>query len=88
MDYNKIFEIKEIKLEQLDKDTLINWNCLKLDNENWLVIEVWLDENNAIKILEQSEDDCMEISGIITEEQKQHIYKLVKLTLDNQNKLC
>lgn len=82
IDYNKIFELKEIALEELDKDTLINWNCLRLDDENWLVIEVWLDENNEIKILEQSEDETMEISKIITEEQKQHIYKLVKKSLD------
>lgn len=85
MDYNKIMQLKEVKLEELDKDTLINWDCLQLDDENWLVIEVWLDENNAIKILEQSEDETIEISSIITEEQKEHIYKLVKITLDNQN---
>ena len=85
IDYEKIFELKEIRLEELDKDTLINWNCLQLDDENWLVIEVWLDENNEIKILEQSEDETIEISKIITEEQKKHIYKLVKESLDNQN---
>lgn len=85
MDYNKIMQLKEIKLEYLDKDTLINWSCLQLDDENWLVIEVWLDENNAIKILEQSDDETIEISNIITEEQKQHIYKLVNKSLDNNN---
>jgi hypothetical protein len=85
-DYNKILELKEIKLEELDKQTLINWNVLNLGKDqdgldNWICIEVWKDENDTIKILEQNDDDTEEITSKLTEEQKNHIYKLINVAM-------
>lgn len=81
--YNKLLEVEKINLEPLDNVTLIDWNILDLGSdaeglENWICIEVFEDENNAVKILEQNEYETEEISERLSKEQKNHIYKLVK----------
>lgn len=85
-DYNNVFDVEKVNLTVMDNVTLIDWELLDLgydefNERNYLVIEVWLDEDNTIKILEQSDDDSIEISDKLTKEQKNHIYKLVKKEL-------
>lgn len=85
-DYNKILEIEEINLVNLDNVTLIDHEILELGHDktgerNFLVVEVWKDENNEIKILHQDDETAEEITTQLTVEQKEHIYKLVAESL-------
>lgn len=85
-DYNNVFDVEKVNLTVMDNVTLIDWELLDLgydefNERNYLVIEVWLDEDNTIKILEQSDDDSIEISDKLTKEQKNHIHELVKKEL-------
>ena len=80
--YDELYDIESIEFEYLDNDTLINWEVLRLweevDNEEWICIEVWLDEDNDIKILQQSEEDSEEISKYLSTDLLDHIHTLVK----------
>lgn len=68
MDYKKILEIKEINFEFLDKNTLVSYDAAFLNNSGdsedeqvWLVIEVWLDKNNTIKLMASDGEESYEI---------------------------
>lgn len=82
-DYNKLLNVEEINLNYLDKNTLIDFEVLELGKDkdnlnNWICVEVWLDEGNKVKILEHNEDDTIEIDDKLTREQRNHIHKLAK----------
>lgn len=86
-DYSSILLKEEINLGHLDNVTLIDWEFLELgydeDERYFLVIEVWLDEGNAIKVLQQSEGEySKEISDRLSKEELSHIHILVKKKIE------
>lgn len=85
-DYNKILKVTKLNYEQLDKDTLLFDNIV-IGTENfedekrdiYLNIELWTDENNALKIVEvYPEDDGSSIEDMLSNELYNHIKKLVE----------
>lgn len=85
-DYNKILKVTKLNYEQLDKDTLLFDNIVigieKTEDEVkeiYLNIELWTDENNALKIVEVYPDDNgSSIEDLLSEEYYNHIKKLVE----------
>lgn len=77
-----LLSIKKLHLSELDKNTLIDWELIKLGEVDEIALEVWLDDNNAIKILAQGDTICAEeISRLLDRKVISHIERLVKETL-------
>ena len=81
----KLLDVTKLNFEQLDEDTLIDWEVVRFENNpmddldnSWICIEVWKDENNAVKILEQTDFETEEITEELPQEIVSHIYDLVK----------
>lgn len=80
----KLLNVSKLNFEQLDEDTLIDWEVVRFENnptddlkDSWVCIEVWKDENNSIKILEQTDFETEEITEELPQEIVNHIHKLV-----------
>ena len=87
----KLLDVTKLNFEQLDEDTLIDWEVVRFENNpmddldnSWICIEVWKDENNAIKILEQTDFETEEITEELPQEIVNHIYDLVKKWSDTK----
>lgn len=91
LDYDKLLNVGCLKLENLDEDTLIDWFVIGLGKDdkgyqNWLCVEVWLDEGGKVQILEQNDYESEEITYKLTKEQKSHIYELVEYAIETYDK--
>lgn len=82
--FKKLLDVIELNFEHLDENTLIDWEIASFTNnpmddleDSWVYIEVWKDENNAIKILEQTDFGTEEITEKLPKEIVNHIYGLV-----------
>jgi len=81
--YNELLKVKKINFDWLDGDTLIDWELIRfknndnIDDDSWVCLEVWKDENNTIKILEQDDTETEEISKELDKNILNHIHKLV-----------
>ncbi|UXU70146.1 hypothetical protein [Mammaliicoccus sciuri] len=93
--YNKILEVTELNYRKLDEHTLLFDDIVigteLIDNEEkeiYLNIEVFTDENNALKICEIHEDDgeFISIEDVLSEEYYNHIKKLVEKSINNNIK--
>ena len=87
----KLLDVTKLNFEQLDEYTLIDWEVVRFENNpmddldnSWICIEVWKDENNAIKILEQTDFETEEITEELPQEIVNHIYDLVKKWSDTK----
>lgn len=83
--FEKLLDVTKLNFEQLDENTLIDWEVVRFVNnpmddleDSWVCIEVWKDENNAIKILEQTDFETEEITEELPQKIVNHIYDLVK----------
>ena len=92
--FKRLLNVKKISFEYLDNVTLIDWELIRFENDindhmkdSWICVEVWTDENNAIKILEQTDTETEEITKELTEEVLLHIYKLVNIELKKLNEI-
>lgn len=92
--FKRLLNVKKLNFEDLDNVTLIDWELIRFENDinddmkdSWICVEVWTDENNAIKILEQTETETEEITKELTEEVLLHIYKLVNIELKKLNEI-
>ena len=90
--FKRLLNVKKLNFEYLDNVTLIDWELVRFENDinddmkdSWICVEVWTDENNAIKILEQTDTETEEITKELTEEVLLHIYKLVNIELKKLN---
>ena len=92
--FKRLLNVKKLNFEYLDNVTLIDWELIRFENDinddmkdSWICVEVWTDENNAIKILEQTDTETEEITKELTEEVLLHIYKLVNIELKKLNEI-
>ena len=92
--FKRLLNVKKLNFEYLDNVTLIDWELIRFENNinddmknSWICVEVWTDENNAIKILEQTDTETEEITKELTEEVLLHIYKLVNIELKKLNEI-
>ena len=92
--FKRLLNVKKLSFEYLDNVTLIDWELIRFENDinddmkdSWICVEVWTDENNAIKILEQTDTETEEITKELTEEVLLHIYKLVNIELKKLNEI-
>ena len=92
--FKRLLNVKKLNFEYLDNVTLIDWELIRFENninddmkDSWVCVEVWTDENNAIKILEQTDTETEEITKELTEEVLLHIYKLVNIELKKLNEI-
>lgn len=78
IDYNLLLNVKELYFYSLDDSTLLS-NGITIgsdekDNEVYVEIEIWTDENNEIQIVEVSEH----FAENINESLPTHIYNYLK----------
>ena len=92
--FKRLLNVEKLNFEYLDNVTLIDWELIRFENDinddmkdSWICVEVWTDENNAIKILEQTDTETEEITKELTEEVLLHIYKLVNIELKKLNEI-
>ncbi|EGQ3259642.1 TPA: hypothetical protein ACJI4Q_000250 [Staphylococcus pseudintermedius] len=93
--YNQLLKINKLNFEWLGGypfNTLIDWEVLRfkntnnIDGDSWVCVEDWIDDNNAIKIIEQNECDVQEITNLLNKDVLNHIYKLVEKHMYKLNK--
>lgn len=92
--FKRLLNVKKLNFEYLDNVTLIDWELIRFENDinddmkdSWICVEVWTDENNAIKILEQTDTETEEITKELTEDVLLHIYNLVNIELVELNEI-